>query len=102
MESDPALEESLKTIEKRQGLLWIMVKPEYQSGTSRNEGTLLQTRTFFHTTECAEIPRSVLDLLPSLLRDLRDIWMRNRIKLQDQLMKMVGEFELVLHQANIQ
>ena len=79
-----------------------MVKPEYQSGTFRDEGTLLQTRTFFHTTECAEIPKSVLDLLSSLLRDLRDIWMHNRIRLQEQLMRMVGESKLVLHQANIQ
>ena len=79
-----------------------MVKPEYQSGISRDEGTLLQTRTFFHTTECAEIPKSVLDLLSSLLRDLRDIWMHNRIRLQEQLMRMVGESKLVLHQANIQ
>ena len=79
-----------------------MVKPKYQNDTSHNEGTLLQTRTFFHTTEYAEIPKSVLDLLSSLLRDLRDIWMHNRIKFQDQLMKMVGESKLVLHQANIQ
>ena len=70
-----------------------MIKPEYQIGTSRTEGTLLQTCTFFHTTECAETPKSVLDLLPALLRDLRAIWIRNRIMLQDQLMKMVGEWE---------
>lgn len=81
----------LETLKSGHGLFWIMVKSEHQNVASRNEGFLLRTCTFFHTTECAKIPRLTIELLRSLLKSLQDVWTQNRIQLQARLLKMVSE-----------
>lgn len=93
-ENDKADLNHLETSTSGHGLFWIMVKSGHQNVASRNKGFLLRTCTFFHTTECAKIPRSIIELLRSLLRTLEDVWTQNRIQLKDRLMKMVSESQV--------
>ena len=80
----------LNTFESTHGFFWVMVKPDHGQTTFRNDSTLLETCTSFHTTECAEIPASPLHLLMSLLAKLRVNWTHNHAKLQNRLMEMVS------------
>lgn len=71
-------EDSLKELESRQGILWIMMKPEAPS-------YVLESRIFFSTSEYAEIPKIATDLLHPLITKVRNIWDQNFSRFQQRL-----------------
>ena len=74
-------EHSLKELESRQGILWIM--------KSETPSRVLESRVFFSTFEYAQIPEVATDLLHPLLIKARNIWDQNFSKFQQRLGLMV-------------
>ena len=73
----------------RQGIMWIMVKPQAPEDYSHSSIPVLQSQIFFSTSEYAQVPRMATDLLPPLVEKLQSIWEQNFQRLQYRFGLMV-------------
>lgn len=75
--------------ESRQGIMWIMMKPQAPEEYSHPRKHVLQSRIFFSTSEYAEIPERATDLLPPLVKKVQSIWEQNFQRFQKRFGFMV-------------
>ena len=76
----------------RQGIMWIMMKPQASEDFSHPRKPVLQSRIFFSTSEYAEIPKMATDLLLPLVNKIRSIWEQNFQRFQKRFGLMVRNF----------
>jgi hypothetical protein len=81
--------ESIQLSERHQGIMWVMIRPDLKNINSLASKILLQSRTFFSTSEYAEIPVYATDLFLPLVREVQDIWNSNFAGIQGRLLAMV-------------
>ena len=75
--------------ESRQGIMWIMMKPQDPEDYSHPWKPVLQSRIFFSTSEYAEIPQMATDLFRPLVEKVQSIWEQNLYRFQRRLGLMV-------------
>ena len=75
--------------ESRQGLVWIMMRPDLQEGDSDMRAPVLQSRVFFSTSEYAQVPKLATDLLIPLIQKVQTMWDHNFRVFQERLSHMV-------------
>jgi hypothetical protein len=67
----------LHDFEKRQGILWIMVKPTAEEAKLNPKLSILRSKFFFSTSEYAGAPDSATDLFLPLVQKVCCIWRGN-------------------------
>ena len=81
--------EPFEKYKSRQGIMWIMMKPQAPEDYSHSRIPVLQSRIFFSTSEYAQIPKMAIDLLSPLVEKLQSIWEQNFQILQKRFGLMV-------------
>ncbi|KAF7510343.1 hypothetical protein GJ744_006839 [Endocarpon pusillum] len=67
----------LRNFEKRQAILWIMVKPTAEEAKLNPKLPILRSKFFFSTSEYAGVPDSATDLFVPLVQKICCIWRGN-------------------------
>ncbi|KAF7506301.1 hypothetical protein GJ744_011874 [Endocarpon pusillum] len=66
-------ESFLTSLERCQGIMWIMVRPDAKDISSHTSSSLLQSQVFFSTSEYAQIPPYATDLFVPLVQQVQVI-----------------------------
>lgn len=93
-DSSSTLATFLKDSERREGILWIMVKPDPQGAGINPTGPILRSKFFFSTSGYAEVPNAATDLFLPLVHQIRDVWNHNFEVIAESLSLMVGRLPL--------
>ncbi|KAF2194612.1 hypothetical protein K469DRAFT_774218 [Zopfia rhizophila CBS 207.26] len=67
----------MRRLEKRVGILWLMVKPQAWRAEVKPNAPALESRVFFSTTEYAQVPDTAADLFVPLVQQLETQWDHN-------------------------
>jgi hypothetical protein len=67
----------LQDFEKRQAILWIIVKPAAEEAKLNPKLPILRSKFFFSTSEYAGVPDCATDLFLPLVQKIRCIWRGN-------------------------
>ena len=84
-------ESSLKDYVSREGVSWIMTKPDSKNAKAEAKG-LLRSRIYFSTSEYGAIPHLATDLLPPFIEKIRAIWDSNCRQFQKRLLSSVSGY----------
>lgn len=67
----------LRKYEKRQAILWIMIKSDAHNVQGNSDGPFLRSKFFFSTSDYAHVPNSATDLFLPLINEIHQIWNHN-------------------------
>ena len=80
---------SFGEFESRQGIMWLMMRPQAHEDYPHSRKPVLQSWIFFSTSEYAEVPQMATDLLRPLVEKVQSIWEQNLYRFQRRLGLMV-------------